>query len=261
MLLLVCHRHSRSGGWWWARDSESSDACNSTNLNGLYGPRMGWAGVMWSGFAGNKGLTTTRMRIRPFGFSKKTFCQVACYPGQECVRDSIVDKTYSCVATTFGGFPVEEKEVEQGGLYTLDIVIIVVLSLLTVILVTTGLDLMFTSMREKAEAEVSTADRRYSKADMSDFTLERLMLGSRVTAKEQVANIQTAATKVASNVTDTFGNLVTQLNMKKVANPFEKMATDMWYRPATPPPTIRKHEMARTPTIEHTLGDSSSEDI
>ena len=249
---------------------------------------------MWSGFAGSDGLTTTKMRIRPVGFEKETFCQVACYPGEECVKDSIVDKTYSCVATGFGGFPADEKDAGREGLYALDIVIIIVLSLLTLILALTGLDLVVTSRGAKTESELSAPD--HLTTDMSEFTLERLMLSR--SAKEGVANIQTAATNVASNVQDTFGNLVTQLDMKKVANPFdklaanpfdkmsanpfEKMAADLWFRPPSPtlgrppsptqgrpqrPPSPiqgqgRRPEMARTPTMERPLGgSSSSEDI
>jgi len=218
-LLLVCHRHSRSGGWWWARDSESSDACNSTNLNGLYGPRMGWAGVMWSGFAGNKGLTTTRMRIRPFGFSKKTFCQVACYPGQECVRDSIVDKTYSCVATAFGGFSGDGKDVETEGLYTMDIIIIVVLSLLSIILVTTGLDLMFT----RAHDAPGAVDETEGHSDIGQYMLDTLMVETTVSEEtsDTVVTLHDTVSQMAANVAE------------MVTSPFETIAAGMWYSSAT----------------------------
>ena len=243
MSLFVCHRHPRSGGWWWARDSESSDACNSTNLNGLYGPRQGWAGVAWSGFAGSDGLTTTRMRIRPAGFEKDTYCQVACYPGQECVRDSVVDKTYSCVTTAFGGFPGEGEEGEGEGLYAMDIVIIVVLSFLTVILVTTGLDLMFMPMHKApSDADVTT-----SYSDMGAYMLDTLLVEAAVSdeTKETVVTLQDTVSQMAANVAETLEDIVT--------SPLEAMASGIWYNSATPGQPDVEHQSSE----EKEIGTSS----
>ena len=177
-----------------------SDSCNSTNLNGVYKTGSpGWDGIVWSGFGGNKSLTITKMRIRPVGFSKKNDCNAQCYPGEACVIDSLVDKTYSCVSTEFEGFADDDKGDEQTT--NIDVfynVSIAVFIALTLIIVCTVVD---TLMRMP-----KTPVHNSKKLTPS----ERSMVSTKSTRKdktfEKVESAMTSAITAASGATGTFGS-------------------------------------------------------
>ena len=60
------HCTSRNPGAWWF------DWCANSNLNGIYGPGLGYKYIMWDQWLGLKALAGTKMMIRPVNFISGT---------------------------------------------------------------------------------------------------------------------------------------------------------------------------------------------
>ena len=60
------HCTSRNPGAWWF------DWCANSNLNGIYGPGLGYKYIMWDQWLGLKALAGTKMMIRPTNFISGT---------------------------------------------------------------------------------------------------------------------------------------------------------------------------------------------
>lgn len=137
------------------------------------------------------------MRIRPVGFSTKNNCNAQCYPGEACVIDSLVDKTYSCVSTEFDGFADDDTGDEKTSNVFYNVSIGVFIAL-TLILVCTVVD----TLMRMPKTPVSNGKKLTPS--------ERSTVSTKSTRKdktfEQVESAMTSAITAASGATETFGN-------------------------------------------------------